>query len=297
MTYIELINDFWKKNQVSPFSSCEIAFYFYLLKECDSLGWRNPFRLPTRKICFELDFRKDTITSVRNSLKQRGVINFKKGDRRACDPEYSLLDISGGLVEIAYQNTYQNVDQSMYQNVDQNPHQTKRKEPKENNIYSDIFSNENNLLGNNTREDENPKPKRKRQSDKDPEVVRLNSGAREVFCEVYKLRFDETYVWSAADAGQMTRLLSSIRVSRSEREKPLPIDTDSMLQALKEFLMAINDNWVLGNFSVKVISSKYNEIISRIKGQRSNGYGTERQDARKPTAAPELSAEDYRAGF
>ena len=120
MTYIELINDFWKKNQVSPLSSTEIAFYFYLLKECNSAEWKNPFRLPTRKICFELNFRKDTITSVRNSLKQKGFIDFTKGDRRSTDPEYSILDKFGFLVEIAYQKPYQNSDQNLYQNTDQN---------------------------------------------------------------------------------------------------------------------------------------------------------------------------------
>lgn len=123
MTYIDLINEFWKKNQVFPLSSTDIAFYFYLLKECNSAGWENPFRLPTRKICFELNFRKDTITSVRNSLKQKGFIDFKKGDRRASDPEYSILDKDGVLVKIAYQNTYQNMDQNMYQNAYQNAYQ------------------------------------------------------------------------------------------------------------------------------------------------------------------------------
>ena len=123
MTYIDLINEFWKKNQVSPLSSTEIAFYFYLLKECNSAEWKNPFRLPTRKICFELNFRKDTITSVRNSLKQKGFIDFVKGDRRSSDPEYSILDKFGNLVEIAYQKPYQNVDQTPYQSMDQSTYQ------------------------------------------------------------------------------------------------------------------------------------------------------------------------------
>lgn len=125
MTYIDLINNFWEKNKklVHPLSSCEITFYLYLLHECNLLEWENPFRLPTRKICFELDFRKDTITNVRNSLKQKGFINFVKGDRRASDPEYSILGEDGELVQIAYQNPYQKVYQNSYQNTYQSVYQ------------------------------------------------------------------------------------------------------------------------------------------------------------------------------
>jgi len=139
MTYIDLINNFWKKNQVSPLSSTEIAFYFYLLKECDSLEWSNPFKLPTRKICFELDFRKDTITSVRNSLKQKGFIDFTKGDRRASDPEYSILDESGILVQITYQKPYQKAYQKPYQKAYQNTDQS----PKNGQNSEKIGQNEN----------------------------------------------------------------------------------------------------------------------------------------------------------
>ena len=293
MTYIELIDLFWEKNQVSPFSTTEIAFYFYLLQACKSSGWENPLRLPTRKICFELDFRKDTITYVRNSLKQRGLIDFKKGDRRTSDPEYSILDGNGVLVEIADQSPYQNVDQ----NVDQNAYQSERKEAKErdNIIIPNINSNELSLLDN-AREEEK-KPKRKR-AEKDPEVVRLNREARELFCNVYNEKFDAVYVWGAADAGQMTSLLNHIRVSRSERSVPLPVDTDSMLSALRDFLMSINDDWILGNFSVKIIASKYNEIISRIKMEKRYENNIAGQSDRRGKAVDESFKDvDYKKGF
>lgn len=178
-----------------------------------------------------------------------------------------------------------------------------RKEPKEREIFSNTKSDDFGLLGKSVRVGEGQlteKPKRKRKTDKDPETVRLNSEARELFKRIYLEKYGSPYVWGAVDAGQMSNLLSYIRVSRAERKTPLPTDTDSMLQALEVFLNAINDSWVLGNFSVKVIASKYNEIVSRIKGlkQISKANGTSnREDSRSGTAAPELSNEEYRKGF
>ena len=91
MNYIDLIDGFWRKNLTSPITCHEAYLYFYLLKECKSHNWENPFRLPTRKICVELNFRKDKITSIRDSLKQKGLIDFKKGDRNSLDPEYTII--------------------------------------------------------------------------------------------------------------------------------------------------------------------------------------------------------------
>ena len=176
-----------------------------------------------------------------------------------------------------------------------------RKVTKERYIFSDTKSEDFGLLDKGAREEEQdkPKPKRTRKSDKDPEMVRLNSEARELFKRVYLEKYGSPYVWGPADAGQMTNLLSYIRVSRSERKVPLPIDTESMLRALEVFLNAINDTWVLGNYSVKVIASKYNEIVSNIKGQKQNILvnGTNRNDPRRATPAPELTVEEYKQGF
>ena len=117
MTYLDLINDFWERNlsMVQPLSGNEVAFYFYLLKECNSTGWVNPFTLPTRKIVLDLGFRKDLITSVRESLHQKGFIKYTKGDRKISLPKYGILDRYKRLVEIAYQTSYQSTYQTSYQ--------------------------------------------------------------------------------------------------------------------------------------------------------------------------------------
>ena len=101
----------------------------------------------------------------------------------------------------------------------------------------------------------------------------LNQRARLCFEEVYRNLYHAEYYWTAKDAGQMTQLLNKIRFSREKRATPLPVDDESLVEALKKFLLSINKDWISNNFSVSMIASHYNEIISEIKN-RTNGRKT-----------------------
>lgn len=106
----------------------------------------------------------------------------------------------------------------------------------------------------------------------------LNQRARLCFEEVFRDIYHSEYYWSAKDAGQMTQLLNKIRFSREKRNNPLPNDDDSLVDALKKFLHSINKDWISNNFSVSMIASHYNEIISEIKN-RTNGRQTSADSA------------------
>ena len=45
----------------------------------------------------------------------------------------------------------------------------------------------------------------------------------------------------------------------------MPVDDDSVLYALQVFLSSVKDGWLLENFSVTNLNSKYNEIISNAR--------------------------------
>lgn len=111
----------------------------------------------------------------------------------------------------------------------------------------------------------------------DGKVV-LNKRAREVFEKVYQEMYGTTYYWTAKDAGQMTKLLNAIKFSRQNRPLPLQNDTDSVIDALEKFLLSINKTWINDNFSVAMISSHYNEIISELKNKKNNGKAMYRTD-------------------
>lgn len=76
MTYIDLLNEFWKQDKLNPTQALDAFFYFYLLGECNKRNWINPFELRSRIIEVKLMISRKTIGEVRNRLKQRGLIDF-----------------------------------------------------------------------------------------------------------------------------------------------------------------------------------------------------------------------------
>lgn len=94
MTYIELINNFWSVRRIRSMTSYEADFYFYLLKECNSRNWTNPFELPSRNVELELGISRKTICDLRNKLLQKGLISFKEGNRRTSSAIYEILYVS-----------------------------------------------------------------------------------------------------------------------------------------------------------------------------------------------------------
>lgn len=92
------------------------------------------------------------------------------------------------------------------------------------------------------------------------ESKKINSKARLLFEEHFRSVFSNDYYWTAKDAGAMSKLIQKLTFSRNQKE--LPIDDDSVLNALSVFLSSIHDGWIFENFSVSNINSKYNEVVS-----------------------------------
>ena len=107
---------------------------------------------------------------------------------------------------------------------------------------------------------EQSKPKEKTKS--------IVTRGREIFEEDYKSRFKENYYWNAKDAVRMKSLIGKLRFQREG--KSLSTDDDSVIGALKVFLKMINDKWVLSNYSVSNIDSKFNELVSQARNGSKN---------------------------
>ncbi len=76
MTYIELINEFWRQDRFKPFNDVDTRFYFLLLNECNIRNWLNPLELQTQYLEAMLRIKRRAIGETRNRLKQRGLIDF-----------------------------------------------------------------------------------------------------------------------------------------------------------------------------------------------------------------------------
>ncbi len=121
-----------------------------------------------------------------------------------------------------------------------------------------------------------------------PKGEGINSKARSLFEKHFKDLFSNDYYWSAKDAGSMTKLLQKITFSREQ--KKMSVDDDSLLYALQSLLLSIHDDWILKNFSVAIIDSKYNEIVTQaINGNNQQNRGTDSKGSPKSAGIKSIS--------
>ena len=275
--YSKLLNAFWEKRLVCTLTSCEADFYFYLLKQCDLGNWANPFKLPTKKCELELDFTRKTISNVRNSLSQKGFIKFRASKVRGEVAEYEIVGLDAFLTET----------QSETQKGTQTETQSERK-----------------------KEDIPPIPpieEKKKEVSYQTDSGRSTAGSlhqrcRKFFEAYITERYPEEYYWTAKDAGQLKTLLNAIRFTRKShkaedgRADPRPIDDESMFSAFMAFVeYAYNkgDTWLLGNFTIPNLSSRYNSL--RQTKNRTEINGTHR---RKESGVPVYADKcEYDKGF
>ena len=109
-----------------------------------------------------------------------------------------------------------------------------------------------------------------------PEGEGINIKSRSVFESYVKSTFDTDYYWTEKDAGSMSKLLK--KISSSRNQKGMPVDDDSLLYALQSLLSSIHDDWILKNFSVAIINSKYNEIVNQARNGNKDKAGNSDSD-------------------
>lgn len=135
------------------------------------------------------------------------------------------------------------------------------------------------------------KERKKRNEEKKQKTMTLVHKAREKFEKYYQELFDSSYYWDVKDAVAMKRLLQKIAFARTNRERPLPCDDESLLQALETFLRMINKSWLMNNFSVCKIDSQYNEIVSEIKNKKKPNQNVQRNTTVQETSTAILAGQ------
>lgn len=92
MTYIELINNFWRLDEDWQFTCCETRLYFYLLKTANRLGWVNSWTRSDAKVSSDVGVSANSMKTARNRLVQAGLIEFKSGGKGQRDKtRYQIL--------------------------------------------------------------------------------------------------------------------------------------------------------------------------------------------------------------
>lgn len=87
----EVMQRFWRENEYEPFSTTEIALYFFLIDRANSRRWQMPFKCPTSVISTAIQVTRQTVVNARESLRARNLIIYTKGTGKGSHPLYSLV--------------------------------------------------------------------------------------------------------------------------------------------------------------------------------------------------------------
>lgn len=301
MTYIELINNFWELDEDWQFTCCETRLYFYLLKTANRLGWVDSWTRSDAKVSSDVGVSVNSMKTARNRLVQAGLIEFKSGGNGQRDKtryivrcqfrcqnlipkltpkhEPNLIPnrepkpqpyINKTKIKTKIKTKNINIPPTPPKGVDKAKEKELLKKEEALRVLEEELKKREAELG---AQSDNPPSKPKKRPNP------LNSEARKLFEERYQALFSSNYYWSAKDAGNMSSLLKKLKFQREK--KNLPIDDQGVLNALKYLLDSITDGWILENFSVTNINSKFNEIVSQIMARKQEHGNTKHTDGAK----------------
>lgn len=293
MTYIEFINNFWELDEDWQFTCCETRLYFYLLKTANRLGWVDSWTRSDAKVSSDVGVSVNSMKTARNRLVQAGLIEFKSGGNGQRDKTRYIVRCQNLIPKLQPKHEpnlipnrepkpqpYINKTKIKTKNINIPPtppkgvDKAKEKELLEKEealrVLEEELKKREAELG---AQSDNPPSKPKKRPNP------LNSEARKLFEERYQALFSSNYYWSAKDAGNMSSLLKKLKFQREK--KNLPIDDQGVLNALKYLLDSITDGWILENFSVTNINSKFNEIVSQIMARKQEHGNTKHTDGAK----------------
>lgn len=92
MTYLDIINKFWREYHTPEMKNADIVFYFHLLNVCNSQHWINPIEIHTSEIVAGLGISKMELTRIRERLEERGLITYRPAKNQKSPSIYYLRD-------------------------------------------------------------------------------------------------------------------------------------------------------------------------------------------------------------
>jgi len=99
----------------------------------------------------------------------------------------------------------------------------------------------------------------------------LHQQLKNIFLDVYSIKTGLPYYWTGKDGKHLSELAEKMRFILQQMQK-IP-DDSQIIDNFRIILENIQDNWILEHFSVAIINSKFNEIVSKIKNGQ-NGQQT-----------------------
>src|SRR6056297_1221419 len=104
MSYIDLINRFWKVHEANSFSAVEIGLYFKLLDISNKMRWQQEkLFIPMMRLQVELDACKSSVLKARKRLEDAGLICVQSGHGNRQSAAYQI----NGVEEIVQKDGVQ----------------------------------------------------------------------------------------------------------------------------------------------------------------------------------------------
>lgn len=93
MSYVDLVNRFWRMDSQEPFTSVETRLYFFLLNTANRSGWGKPFPLSNAALAMSLGCSPNTMDKARSRLCARGLLIIEPGGFRGCrTSRYTIVE-------------------------------------------------------------------------------------------------------------------------------------------------------------------------------------------------------------
>ena len=266
MTYIELINNFWELDEDWQFTCCETRLYFYLLKTANRLGWVDSWTRSDAKVSSDVGVSVNSMKTARNRLVQAGLIEFKSGGNGQRDKTRYIVRCQNLIPKLQPKH-----EPNLIPNHEPKPQPYINK--------TKIKTKNINIPPTPPKGVDKAKEKELLEKEEALRVLEEELKKREAELDAQSDKPPSSYYWSAKDAGNMSSLLKKLKFQREK--KNLPIDDQGVLNALKYLLDSITDGWILENFSVTNINSKFNEIVSQIMAKKQEHGNTKHTDGAK----------------
>ena len=113
-----------------------------------------------------------------------------------------------------------------------------------------------------------------------PEVLQLRGECKQSFIDYYRFIKNEDFYWAAKDAVAMNSLINKIIFKVKEKTGVDEVPNSETLKAFNLIIKNIQDKWILDNYSLPNINSKFNEIFIQIKNSN-NGISNTKQPISK----------------
>jgi F0F1-type ATP synthase delta subunit len=214
------------------------AVYFYAIEHCNRLGWKEKFGFPTTMVMEAIGIKSyKTYIKVFNDLVDWGF--FKLIQKKRNEHTANII----ALVKFTEAST-KALDKAIL------THTPKQGKP---------------TVSINKQETTNHKPQttNKDAADKSTEYF---MPLKNCFLAEYKRRTNLDFQFNGKEGNHLKQLATKIKNSLTGAGAE--VSEQTMVNTLQALMTKHNDRWINDNFSISILNSKYNEIVSNIKNRQ-----------------------------